>query len=211
MKTTQLQTLGGVDDGGGPLVTATLHNDAERIPGSTIPTIKDVFTQPGIMSGHVVKILNERLCENIAPLLLMSGPSMRKLDGIGPGRAVFIRDALTAAQLRLRYEEERVHERAKMLFGSIEQTPIQALLVTSALSGGYVADVHVHSPAVQLIAQRTSIRTIGELMGHLASKTQLARYFDLSGLAIDARHVRDTFVELESRLQPWRLSLNSVS
>lgn len=174
-------------------------------------TIEEVFgRQPGIMAKQVVRVLNKQLLGSIAPLLLSSTIGMRRIDGIGKTRAIFIQEALQDAQLRLRYEEERVHIRAKDLYGSVDDTPVQALLVISTLSGAFTFGFFAPSPAVELIARLTPNLTIGALSLYTESVESLSCYFEVAGCSIDERHVRDTHYELTSRLSPWRSALTSA-
>lgn len=188
-----VMTLGGADDSFGSLET------------KTIPTIEEVFgSQPGIMAKQVVTRLTALLHGNIAPLLLMTNHRMRQLEGIGKSRALFIEEVLEATDLRLRYEEERVHERAATLYGSVENTPVQALLVVSTLSGTYTFGFFAPSPAVALVSRLTPSMTIGELRSYMKSPQQLSGYFDLVGCAIDSHRVDNAYSELFSRLDTWR-------
>lgn len=174
-------------------------------------TIEEVFgSQPGIMAKQVVRVLNKQLLGSLAPLLLSSTIGVRRIDGIGKTRALFVQEALEDKQLRLRLEEERVHIRAKDLYGSVDNTPVQALLVISTLSGAFTFGFFAPSPAVELIARLTPSLTIGELSTHAENVESLSHYFAMAGCSIDERHVRDTHYELTSRLSPWRPALIST-
>lgn len=171
-----------------------------------MPTIESVFgSQPGVMARQVVTRLNAVLHGSISPLLLMTNHGMRQLEGIGKTRALFIEEALQYAGLRLRHEEERVHERAAALYGSVADTPVQALLVVSTLSGAYTFGFFAPSPAVAMVSRLTPSLTIGELSDFMESPEQLRSYFEMAGCAIDRRRVDDAYHELSSRLRPWRV------
>lgn len=181
----------------------------ERAEYKMTPTINDVFgVQPGIMAGQVTKLLNERLHGSIAPLLLMTDTGLRNLNGFGKSRILFVKECLEAAGLRLRLQDERVHARARRLFGSVDETPAQAMLIISALDGGNVTDFYVDSPAVRLVTQVSPGITIGDLFQACSSVGSLTEYFNEQGVDIDVRRVRAKHDELSSRLAPWIPSLS---
>lgn len=177
-------------------------SDAAGLHLSQVIT-ESIESQPGIMSGQVSKVLRNNLHGNLAPLLLMTASGLRRMNGIGKSREMFIHEVLEEAGLRLRLEEERVHARARSLFGSIEDTPVQALLVISVISGASTVEFYMNSPVVGLISRLTPDMTIGEIKAHSRTQQSLSDYFSRQGVEIDSRRIRDKFDELSSRLNPW--------
>ena len=163
-------------------------------------TPEDVFTT------HTATF-SEPVYGSLAPYLLLTQKELSSIPGIGKRRQTYAAEMLKKAALRTRHPSESVHDRARQVYGSIEMTPLQALLVVSAFSGNSVTAQYMESPAVKVIVSITPGITIGSLVNYL--DTGLHRLFDAHEVAIDKRHIGNIEAELNSRVPTWRQSFLS--
>ena len=92
-------------------------------------------TGPDKTERPIITRLNDLFSGSIAPILLLTEQSLAEIDGIGPKAMRFMKERLETHRLKMRDFCERVDDRAITLYGSVEQTPIQALYIMSASQG----------------------------------------------------------------------------
>ena len=170
---------------------------------TTIPSIQELFERSSVgRLGGTQQHLESTLHGNICPILLMSYPEIRAIPGLGKSRFSYLQIALSDNLLRCKLPEERVHDRARMLYGSIENTPIQSLLVTSTVNADMTYVFFTPSHAVKMLCDIDDEMTLGELDNHL--KQGLVEFFDMFGFGISENRARRIARELEGRIEPWR-------
>ena len=161
---------------------------------------------PEEVFGPHTKVLSPIGCNSLAPFLLLTKTELLTMPGIGKNRQQLVAALLEKRGLRTRLCEESVHTRAKTLFGSVADTPAQALLVVSALSGQGTSAYFAESPALRVMVKLAPKLTIGQVVAYIDSDLEL--FFIDQDVSIDKRHVANIKVELESRIPNWRLSMS---
>ena len=158
-------------------------------------------TGPDKVERPIIGLLNDRFSGSIAPILLLTEQSLAEINGLGPKTLRFMKERLEAYRLEMRDFCERVDDRAITLYGSVEQTPIQALYIMSASQGIATFSHYYDSPAVKLLSRLNPTMTIGELIE--MDRVQLGQYFGLHGVTIDSHRSTLFINEITERLRSW--------
>ncbi len=154
---------------------------------------------------HTERVLSTAFHGSAAPLLLLTQQELRSVNGMGRKRVACVQHVLAQADLRSRLPQERVFARARVLYGSVAETPVQALLIGSMVSRDITDGYFNPSPAVKFICTVDGTMTIGAM--HEILQSSLGGYLELQGIAMDSRRVRDAYDELSSRLHLWEQAL----
>lgn len=160
---------------------------------------------PDKTERQIIRTLGSHFGGSIAPILLMTEPSLAEVEGVGTVTLRFIKDRLEAYRLEPRDFCERVEDRVKTLYGSVEESPIQVLYIL-AVNQGIATFSHYHaSPAVDLLARINPQMTIAELIA--MDRATLAKYIDLHGITIDSHRSTIIINEIVERLRNWNMHL----
>jgi len=164
----------------------------------------------------LIRLLERRFFGTAAVLPLMTPAEVKSMGLIGVARKKIIKDALEHLGVGMRRVDESLAGRAAVLFGSVEQTPVQALTLKVMTRDNFGTSI-MYGPCnvLRVITDVDPKATIGTFLPDVddnGTVTQSTRdkyqafIFDLQGPFQRAvgPELRKLTLELEGRLEYWQ-------